>query len=92
MGRTNRSKGPSVAHCCPNTRHDKSIALGRADSAEIGSRVRGSDVIAHIFKSRTNLRPKNEEKNIEFNAGKFKFNAGGKGKPINLLCHKRGDM
>ena len=49
-------------------------------------------MIAHIFRSRTDLKLTNEEKNIEFNAGKFKFNAGGEGTPMKLLCHKRGDM
>ena len=40
--RTNRSKRPSVVHGCPNTGHEKIMALGRA---ERGSRDRGSDVI-----------------------------------------------
>ena len=32
--RTNRSKGPGVGHGCPNTRHEKIMALGRAERAE----------------------------------------------------------
>ncbi len=61
------------------------MAMGRAERAERGSRDRGSDVIAKVFRSRTELRLKNEEKN-------FEFNAGGEGKPMKLLCHKRGDV
>jgi len=52
--------------------------------AERGSRDRGSDVIAKVFRSRTELRLKNEEKN-------FEFNAGGEGKSMKL-CHKRVDV
>jgi len=80
--RTNRSKGSSVGHHSPNTRHRKIIALGRPERAERGSRDRGSDVIAKVFRSRTELRLKNEEKN-------FELNADGEGKPMKLLCHKR---
>src|SRR6218665_1470896 len=52
--------------------------------AERGSRARGSDVIAKVFKGRIAWRLKNEEKN-------FEFNVGSEGKPMKLLCHKRGD-
>ena len=40
---------------------------------------------AKVCRSRTALRLKNEEKNFEFNAGR-------EGKPMKLLCHKRGDV
>ena len=33
-------------HGCPNMRHEKITALGRAEMADRGSRDRGSDVIA----------------------------------------------
>ena len=42
-------------------------------------------MIAKVFRSRTELRLKNEEKI-------FEFNAGGEEKPMKLLCHKRGDV
>jgi len=42
-------------------------------------------VISKIFRSRTELRLKNLEKN-------FEFNAGGEGKPVELVSHKRGDV
>ncbi len=76
-----------MGHGCPNTRHEKIMALGRAETAERGSRDRGSDVITKVFTCRctTKLRLKNEKKN-------FEFNAGGEGKPMELLCHKRGDV
>jgi len=74
-----------VGHGCPNTRHEKIMALGRAEMAERGGRDRESDVIATVFKSRTELRLKKGEKN-------FEFNAGGEGKSMKLLCHKRGDV
>jgi len=38
-------------------------------------------VITKVFRSRTKLRLKNQKKN-------FEFNAGCKGKPMKLLCHK----
>ena len=56
----------------------RSMVLGRAETAERGSRYRGSYVIAKVFGSRTELRLENEEKN-------FKFNVGGEGKPMKLL-------
>jgi len=46
--RTYRSKGPSVGHGCPNTMHERIMALGREDTAERGSRDRGSDLIANV--------------------------------------------
>ena len=52
---------------------------------ERGSRERESCEITKVFRSRTKLRLKNEEKN-------FEFNANGEGKPMKLLCHKRGDV
>jgi len=58
-----------VGHGCPSTSHEKIMALGRADRTEEGSRNRGSDVIAKVFRSRTKLRLKKEEKNFELNAG-----------------------
>ena len=58
--RTNRSKGPSVGHGCPNIRHEKIIALGKAETAERGSRDRGLYVSAKVFRSRTELRLKNK--------------------------------
>ena len=61
------------------------MALGRAEMAERGRRDRRSDVISKVFRSRTELRLKNEENNSE-------LNAGGEGKPMKLLCHKRGDV
>jgi len=45
------------------------MASGRAERAKRGSRDRGSDVIAKVFRSRTELRLKSEEKNFELNAG-----------------------
>jgi len=39
------------------------MALGRAEMVERGSRDRGANVIAKVFRSRTELRLKNEEKN-----------------------------
>ena len=54
-----------MGHGCPNTRHEKIMALGRAETAERGSRDRGSDVIAKAFRSRTEFRLKNKEKNLE---------------------------
>jgi len=42
-------------------------------------------VITKVFRSRTELRLQDEEKN-------FEFNAGGEGKPMKLLCHKRGNV
>jgi len=53
--RTSRSNGPSEGHVSPNTRHENIMALGRAETSEIGSRDRGSDVIAKVFMSRTTL-------------------------------------
>ena len=32
--RTNKSYGPSVGHGCPNTRHEKIMALGRAERGQ----------------------------------------------------------
>jgi len=43
------------------------MVLGREETAERASRDRGSNMIAKIFRSRTELRLKNEEKNFEFN-------------------------
>jgi len=40
-------------------------------------------VITKVFRSRTELRLENPEKN-------FEFKAGIEGKPMKLLCHKRG--
>ena len=74
-----------MRHGCPNTKHEKIMALGRADTAERRSRDRGSDVIAEVFRNRTELRLKNQEKNYE-------FNACGEGKPMKFLFHKRGDV
>ena len=68
-----------MGHSCPNTRHEKIMALRRAQR---GSRDRGLDLIAKVFRSTTKLKLKNEEKN-------FEFNAGGEGKPMELLCRKR---
>jgi len=45
------------------------MVMRRAETAERGSRDRGSDLIAKVFRSRTELRLKNEEKNFELNAG-----------------------
>jgi len=73
-----------VGHGCPNTRHEE-MALGRAETVERGSRDRVSDVIAKVFRSRADLRLKNEEKN-------FELNVGGEWKPMKLLCRKRGDV
>ena len=42
-------------------------------------------MIEKLFRSRTELRLKNEEKN-------FEFSTGGVGKPMKLVCHKRGDV
>ena len=42
-------------------------------------------MITKVFRSRTELRLKAEENN-------FELNAGGEGKPMKLLCHKRGDV
>ena len=39
-------------------------------------------MIAKVFRSRTELILKNDEKN-------FEFNADVEGKPMKLLCHKR---
>ena len=58
-----------MGHGCPNTRHEKSMALGRAETAERGSRDRRSDVITKVFRSRTALGLKNEEKNFELYIG-----------------------
>jgi len=44
------------------------MTLGRVETAERRSRDRGSDVIANLFRSRTELRLKNEDKNFEFKA------------------------
>ena len=60
------------------------MALGRSETAERGSGDRGSDVIAKVFRSRTELRLKNEENS-------FECNAGGEGKPVKL-CDNRGDV
>jgi len=57
-----------VGHGCPNTTHEKIMALGRAEMAERGRRDRGSDVIAKVVRSKTELRLKNDEKNFEFNS------------------------
>ena len=38
-----------MSHSCPNTRNKKIRALGRAESAERGSRDRGSDMIGNYF-------------------------------------------
>jgi len=73
-----------VGHGCHNTRREKIMELERAETAERGSRDWGSDLITKIFRSRTELRLKNEEKN-------FELNAYGEGKPMELLCNKRGD-
>ena len=62
---TNRSKGPSVGHGCPNMRQEKIMALGRAETAERGSRDTESEVIAKVFRSRTELRLTNEEKSYD---------------------------
>ena len=67
------------------TRHRNITALGRAEKAERRSRDKGSDVIAKVFRNRKELRLKNQEKNLE-------FNAGGEGKPMKFLCHKRRDV
>jgi len=61
------------------------MALGREEMVERGNRDRESDVIAKVFRSRTELRLKNKENN-------FELNTGGEGKPMKLLCHKRGDV
>jgi len=37
-----------VGHGCPNTRHEKIMASGRAETAEGRSRYRVSDVIANV--------------------------------------------
>src|SRR6218665_215018 len=58
------------------------MALGRAETAERGSRDRSSNLIAKVFRSRTELRLKNVEKDF----------AGGEWKPMKLLCHKRRDV
>src|SRR6218665_1558223 len=58
------------------------MALGRAEKAGRGRRDRRSDVISKVFRSRTELRLKNEENN-------FELNAGGEGKPMKLLCNKK---
>ena len=42
-------------------------------------------MIANVFRSRAELRLKNKENN-------FELNAGGEGKPLKLLYHKRGDV
>ena len=39
-----------MGHGCPNTRHEKIMALGRVETAERGRRDRGSDVIAKVFR------------------------------------------
>jgi len=52
----------------------------KREEADIG----GSDVIINVFRNRTELRLQDEEKN-------FEFNAGGEGKPMKCLCHKRGN-
>jgi len=64
---TNRSKGPGVGHGCPNTRHEKIMALDKAETAERGSKdtYRGSELSAKVFRCTTELRLKNEEKNFE---------------------------
>ena len=59
--------------------------MGRAETAERGSRDRGSDVITEVFRSRPELSLKSEEKN-------FEFNAGGELKPMKLLFYKRGNV
>jgi len=46
--RNYRSKGPSVGHGCPNTMHERTMALVRDETAERGSRDRGSDLIAKV--------------------------------------------
>ena len=76
-----------MGHGCPSIRHEKIMALGRVETEERGSRYRGSDVITKVFTCRctTKLGLKEEKKNYE-------FNAGGKGKPMELLCRKRGDV
>ena len=74
-----------MARGCHNTKHEKIMALGKAETAERGSRDRGSDVIAKVFRNRTELRLKNKEKN-------FELIAGDEGKPMKLLCSKRGDV
>ena len=38
---TNRSKRHNVGRGCPNTRHEKIMALGRAETTERASRDRG---------------------------------------------------
>jgi len=45
-------------------RHEKIMALGRAEMAERGSRDKGSNVIAKIFRSRTELRLTNKERTL----------------------------
>src|SRR6218665_376632 len=51
---------------CPNTRHEEIMALGRVETAERRREIyRWSDVIANLFRSRTELKLKNEDKNFE---------------------------
>jgi len=50
-----------VGHGYPDTRHEKIMALGRAERVERG--------IRKAFRSRTELRLRCEERNFEFNAG-----------------------
>jgi len=80
-----QNKYLSLVHGCCNTRHERIMALRRAEmadreEAEIGGRLYSQRY--NVFRSRTELRLKNEERN-------FEFNAGGEGKPMKLLCHKR---
>ena len=58
------------------------MALGRAETDESLIRDRGSDLIGKEFRSRTELRLTNEEKN-------FELNADGEGRPMKLLYHKK---
>ena len=41
-------------------------------------------MIAKVFRSRTELRLKKRKE--------FELNAGGEGRPMKLVCHKRGDV
>jgi len=54
-----------VGHGCPNTRNhppnEKTMALGKAEMAEKGSRDKRSDVIVKVFNGTTELRLKREK-------------------------------
>jgi len=47
-----------VGYGCPNTRNEKIMALGKAETAEKGSRDKRSDVIITVFNGTTELRLK----------------------------------